>query len=321
MQFFVLNLASYSSYLRNLSSPSIRLSSILLPRPILSSAVPSSLPLSPYAFKEPVRRTNREVYIANSPSPSPRQERAGKGPHSRNVSTYIYTCVHEHQKHPLLLAASPYPGVNEQRRCARRHTLGERGDHGSFSRSDRERQGRRRRRRRKKIPLPCNDASAATVVRGGSIPIVGPCRKRRRRGGLATGLASAQQPWREEARSNIAAAPAAGNGNEKLKRRFQLFPSNNPAACFLRRLHLRVFIRCCLPVPAVPHLFPRPSPSSLSIRSPPFRPSFRPERLPRLSAEQLPRRFLLLLLLLLSLLSLLRLLLLRLLASPRSCSV
>lgn len=53
----------------------------------------------------------------------------------------------------------------------------------------------------------------------------------------------------------IAAAPAAGNGNEKLKRRFQLFPSNNPAACFLRRLHLRVFIRC-LPFPPSHTSFP-----------------------------------------------------------------
>ena len=56
-----------------------------------------------------------------------------------------------------------------------------------------------------------------------------------------------------------AAAPAVGNGNEKLKRRFQLFPSNNPAACFLRRLHLRVFIRC-LPFLSASHTsFPLPS--------------------------------------------------------------
>lgn len=47
---------------------------------------------------------------------------------------------------------------------------------------------------------------------------------------------------------------AAGNGNEKLKRRFQLFPPNNPAACFLRRLHLRVFIR--LPVPRAASIVP-----------------------------------------------------------------
>lgn len=58
-----------------------------------------------------------------------------------------------------------------------------------------------------------------------------------------------------------------GNGNERLKkRRFQLFPPNNPAACFLRRLHLRVFI-CLPPFPFHARCFHR---SAISIRPTPF---------------------------------------------------
>lgn len=159
--------------------PSIRLSSILLPRPILSFPLPLPLRLK----SRSVRRTNHEVYIANSPDRCATGTGRKRAAFSKRSNVYTRSRVYTSIEASLLLAASPYPGVNEQRRCARRHTLGERGDHGSFSRSDRERQGWRR-RRRKKIPLPCNDASAATVVRGGSIPIAGPCRKGRRRGWL-----------------------------------------------------------------------------------------------------------------------------------------
>lgn len=182
-----------STYLRNLSSPSIRLSSILLPRPILSFPLPLPVRLK----SRSVRRTNHEVYIANSPERCATGTGRKRAAFSKRSNVYTRSRVYTSIEASLLLAASPYPGVNEQRRCARRHTLGERGDHGSFSRSDRERQGWRR-RRRKKIPLPCNDASAATVVRGGSIPIVGPCRKGRRGVGYRVGIRAATVERRSE---------------------------------------------------------------------------------------------------------------------------
>lgn len=63
----------------------------------------------------------------------------------------------------------------------------------------------------------------------------------------ATGNAEERLPASRAAKSG---GSDDGNGNERLKkRRFQLFSPNNPAACFLRRLHLRVFIRLPAPVP------------------------------------------------------------------------
>lgn len=56
------------------------------------------------------------------------------------------------------------------------------------------------------------------------------------------------------------------------KRRFQLFPPNNPAACFLRRLHLRVFIRLPVPralLPSFRRIYPAQPPLLLSLSTAP----------------------------------------------------
>lgn len=71
---------------------------------------------------------------------------------------------------------------------------------------------------------------------------------------------------------NSGVEPAVNGSREweweaQKKRRFQLFPPNNPAACFLRRLHLWVFIHPTFPRPLFPQRATSIVPPALSIHS------------------------------------------------------